>query len=71
MHDFEKELINRFLVAAAMAKADGFEHTAAAMIAVAKDVYDDIAARPSARKRVEFCTNRTGTENSSIQISIN
>lgn len=45
MLDFQRELLNRFLVAAAMAKTDGFENTAVAMLAVAEDMYKDISAR--------------------------
>jgi hypothetical protein len=45
MLDFQKKLLNRFLVAAAIAKADGFEATAAAILAVAEDMKHDIAAR--------------------------
>lgn len=59
MLDFERELMNRFLTAAAMAKADGFENTAAAMLAVAKDMYDDIAARSLGGNDTTFKTIQT------------
>ena len=51
MLGFQRELLNRTLTAAAIAKADGFEHTAAAMLAVAEDMCNEIAAR-SAREGV-------------------
>lgn len=44
MLDFQRELLNRLLVAAALAKADGFEATANAMLAVAEDMYKDMTA---------------------------
>ena len=62
MLDFERELMNRFLTAAAIAKADGFENTAAAMLAVAKDMYDDIAARSASGNDRAFNTMRTKSE---------
>lgn len=40
MYTFQKELLNRTIVAADTAKMDGFEHTAAALLAIAKDLYD-------------------------------
>lgn len=45
MLDFQRELLNRFLTAAAITKADGFENTAAAILAVAEDLYKDITGR--------------------------
>lgn len=45
MLNFQRELLNRFLVAAATATEDGFEHTAAAMLAIAQAMCEDIAAQ--------------------------
>ncbi len=44
MFDFQRELLNRTIVAAATAKMDGFEQTAAALLAMAKDLNDEFAA---------------------------
>lgn len=38
MFHFQRELLNRTIVAASTAKMDGFEHTAAALLAIAKDL---------------------------------
>lgn len=54
MLDFQRELLNRFLVAAAMAKADGFGNTAAAMLAVAEDMCKDIEARSEVENDTAF-----------------
>jgi hypothetical protein len=44
MYAFQRELLNRTIVAADSAKMDGFEHTAAALLAIAKDLYDASSA---------------------------
>lgn len=44
MYAFQRELLNRTIVAADSAKMDGFEHTATALLALAKDLYDASSA---------------------------
>lgn len=44
MYAFPRELLNRTIVTANAAKMDGFEHTAAALLALAKDLYDASSA---------------------------
>lgn len=44
MLDFQRDLLNRIIVAAATAKMDGFEHTAAALLVMAKDLNDEFSA---------------------------
>lgn len=61
MLDFQRELLNRFLVAAAIAKADGFEATANAMLAVAKDMYNDIAGHSLDGNICSFGTLRSAS----------
>jgi hypothetical protein len=61
MLDFQRELLNRFLVAAAIAKADGFEATANAMLAVAEDMYNDFVAHTLGDNICSFGTLRSSS----------
>ncbi len=61
MLDFQRELLNRFLVAAAIAKADGFEATANAMLAVAEDMDNDIVAHSVDGNICSFATLRNSS----------
>lgn len=69
MYDFERELINRFLTSAAMAKADGFENTAAAMLAVAENMYHDIMARSANKYPSSFRNIRTQDGDNEIEVA--
>lgn len=63
MYAFQRELLNRTIVAADTAKMDGFEHTAAALLALAKDLYDASSAgttRVCGGSVIPLPTNTTG-----------
>lgn len=54
MYDSERELVNRLLSGAEIAKADGFDNTAAALVAIAKNLYEDILLRSAEKHPRSF-----------------